>query len=195
MITARGQDTRRRLLDAATLELLASRGDVELAAVARRAQLSPGAPYRHFKSKADLLRTLVEDFYDRFDVAVMRPHLEEVGDWRTRELERTRRFVRFFYGEPAAPILLSLLSGEAEIVAAQASRIERAKAAAAKNIARGQDENAILPSLDPVLAGAAVIGGLFHGVAAALGRNRLPRARVETALCRFVEAALELRNP
>jgi AcrR family transcriptional regulator len=194
--TARGQDTRRRLLDAAASELLSRRGDVELADVARRAQVSPGAPYRHFKSKGDLLRTLVNDFYDRFDAEIFKIGLEPLGDWRTRELERTRRFVAFFYREPIAPVLLSFLSGEAEVVAAQAARIERAKAAAAKNVRRGMSEGAIPATIDPVIAGAAVIGGFLHGVGAGLTASPpLSRARVERALCRFLVAALELAPP
>ncbi len=193
-VTTLGDTTRRRLLDAATVELVNAAGDIELAAVARRAKVSPGAPYRHFESKAALLRTLVDDFYDRFEAAVFDPPLVELGTWKTREVERTRRFVAFYYAEPLSPVLLSSLSCEWEMARAQAVRLERAKLGAAKNIARGQREGAIPKDLDPQLAGAAVIGGFLHGLAAALGRARpLPQARVAEALTRFLSSALELR--
>ncbi len=193
-VSARGDQTRRRLVEAATAQLIEGAGDVELAAVARRAGVSPGAPYRHFASKSALLRTLVEDFYDRFDAAVFAQPLTELGDWRTREIERTRRFIAFFYSEPLAPVLLSSLACSWEMTRAQAERLENAKRVAAKNVARGQREGAVPKDLDAQIAGAAVIGGFLHGLAAALTPSRrLPQARVTAALIRFLEHALELR--
>jgi AcrR family transcriptional regulator len=192
--TTKGATTRKRLLEAAQVELVQGNGEIELGAVARRASVSPGAPYRYFESKADLMATLVEDFYDRFEVSVFKPALADEGDWRTRELERTRRFVRFFYGEPIARVFLSMLSGDSHVMRSQWQRIERAMAAATKNIQRGQKTGAIPKDIDAHLAGASVIGGLLHGVAAGLAREpRVPEARVADAMCRFLAASLELR--
>jgi AcrR family transcriptional regulator len=191
--TTKGATTRRRLLEAAQLELMEGNGEIELGAVARRASVSPGAPYRYFESKADLMATLVEDFYDRFEVSVFKPAFAEAGDWRTRELQRTRRFVRFFYGEPIAKIFLSMLSGDSHVMRSQWQRIARAMGAAARNIQRGQEAGEIRKDIDPVLAGASVIGGLLHGVAAGLtSKPKIPEARVADAMCRFLVASLEL---
>ena len=70
--TARGAATQRSLLDAAVAEW-SETGEVEVAAVARRAGVSAGLPYRYFGTRAGLLIALVEDFYGRLEhAAVMR---------------------------------------------------------------------------------------------------------------------------
>jgi AcrR family transcriptional regulator len=187
----KGERTRQRILAAAVEELLAGHGHIELAAVARRARISAGAPYRHFRSKADLLASLITDFYDRFDSAVFKPSFSEKGAWHAREVCRTRRFVEFFYDEPLAPVILTLMSGTSEVAASHRKHVERAINAATRNIERGQAESAIPRHVDATIAGAAVIGGLLHAVGSALTRHPRPtRKRLADELCRFVAASL-----
>ncbi|CAN5850370.1 hypothetical protein BH11PSE1_BH11PSE1_02880 [soil metagenome] len=54
-----------RLIRAAQEELIASHGLLEMQAVAKRAKVSVGLAYHHFGSKAGLIATVVEGFYNR----------------------------------------------------------------------------------------------------------------------------------
>jgi AcrR family transcriptional regulator len=189
----KGRETRRRLLEAAQTMLRRNEQQLELTKVARAAKLSSGAPYRYFESKAALLATLVERFYDRFDDAVLRPTFAEVGAWREREVFRTRRFVDFFYDDPLGAVVLRLRAGESRAAQTHWRRFQRAIAAASMNIIIGQQEGAIPSQIDPQFAGAAVIGGLWSALGHALTlRPRPPRKKVANSLCRFVSSALEL---
>jgi hypothetical protein len=46
-------------------------GEVEVAAVARRAGVSAGLPYRYFGTRSGLLIALVDDFYGRLETAAL----------------------------------------------------------------------------------------------------------------------------
>jgi AcrR family transcriptional regulator len=56
------------LLRAAAEELVEV-GELEVAAVARRAGVSVGLPYRYFGTRSGLLIAVVDDFYDRLGKA------------------------------------------------------------------------------------------------------------------------------
>jgi AcrR family transcriptional regulator len=64
--TARGAATRRRLVDAARDELVERDGVLEIDSVAVRANVSVGAIYRHFESRAGLVGAVVDDFNMRY---------------------------------------------------------------------------------------------------------------------------------
>lgn len=59
-------------LIAATVEIIAERGveQVSVREAAKRAGVSPGAPFRHFRSKAALLTAVAEQAMDRLTAAV-----------------------------------------------------------------------------------------------------------------------------
>ncbi|HZZ47272.1 MAG TPA: hypothetical protein VFE65_10345, partial [Pseudonocardia sp.] len=61
---------RQRLLRAA-IEELASTGHIEVASVARRAQVSVGLPYRYFGTRSGLIAAVLADFHERLDEQVM----------------------------------------------------------------------------------------------------------------------------
>jgi len=89
-LTRRGEATRSRLLEAAASELVERDGQLEVASVAARADVSVGLLYRYFGSKAGLVRAVVEDFYDRLfaetsrarELAASYPDVDVVDDIR-----------------------------------------------------------------------------------------------------------------
>ena len=62
-------DLRRVLIDAA-LQLAAEGGEVSVREAARRAAVSPGAPFRHFANRAALMAAVAEEAQRRFRVEI-----------------------------------------------------------------------------------------------------------------------------
>lgn len=181
--------TRRRILDAAAAELQAGGGVAEIGAVARRAGISAGLSYHYFGSKAGLLAAVVEDFYDRFDAAVMDVNPKPGSSWGEREHLRLERMVAHYYAEPLAPVILARLSREPEVAAVEARRIARHIEMAARNVARAQGRGEIPRSLDAQLMAAMIIGGLRQAIGQALALPRRPdRRRLADQLWDFVAA-------
>lgn len=193
-VTAKGQASRRRLLEAAAAELVERKGALELTRVAARAGVSNGLPYRYFASKAGLIAAVVDDFFDRFDERVFRPDFAAAGDWAEGERARTTELVRFYYDDPLAPFVMAMLAGEREVIARQQVRIAKQIAAAARNLRRGQQQGAVPQHLDPDLSAALVMGGLMQALVTAFSRDPRPaRDEVAAALCDFVDDCLHLR--
>lgn len=166
-LSVRGERARKRLLQAAAEELIDNRGWLEMAAVARRAGVSVGLPYRYFGTRSGLLTTVVELFYDRLDNAVL--HASFPGQsWYEREHERTSAWVRFLFDEPLAPIVLGPLARDADVAAVEAQRLDAAIERGARNIGHGQAEGDLPSGRDPRLLAAAVLGGMRTTVGVAL---------------------------
>jgi len=155
-LTRRGEATRRRLLEAASEELVEREGALEVASVAARAGVSVGLLYRYFGSKAGLVAAVVQDFYDRL-LAEVAAADDRALDWATREHRRTANSVAFHYREPIAPILLTLLSREPEVAVVETKLMTQLVENAAKSVARGQRQGEIPSDLDPRLTGAMLI--------------------------------------
>lgn len=191
--TPKGAAMRARLIEAASRELVDGDGSLELSAVAARAGVSNGLPYRYFASKAQLMAAVVDDFFDRFDREIFEPTLEEVGSWREREQARMARTVEFFYRDPLAPVVVGLLSGDRDAVVALQARVERQVSAAARNIIRGQKEGSIGANLDPRLRAAMVMGGIHRTLLTALASSPKPAPEhVTRELSHFVDVVLGL---
>jgi len=189
--SARGLETRRRLLEAAAADLVARGGAAEVASIAARVGASVGLIYRHFGSKAGLLAAVVEDFYDRLDALVFAPGPEPGADWPTDARRRTERDVLFHYAEPLAPVILGHLGREPAVAAVEARRLARQIAGAAASVAWGQRRGEIPADLDPGLAGAMVVGGFRQALGTALARPaRPPEAWLVEELWRLVVAAV-----
>ncbi|MCA9578425.1 MAG: TetR/AcrR family transcriptional regulator [Polyangiales bacterium] len=190
--TQRGSRTRERLLQAATEELVVHDGALEFAAVASRAGVSAGAPYRHFASKSDLLVALIDSFYDEWEALAYRPTLSEVSDdWWLCEKERIRLSVTFHYGHALGALMQQQLLGDAVAVRHQRVRGERLIAGAAKNVARGQRLGRVPAHIDAELAGALLMGGVGQCLRVALARpRRLSRQRVVRELQDFMQRVL-----
>jgi len=135
-LTRRGEATRGRLLEAAAAELVERDGQLEVASVAARADVSVGLLYRYFGSKAGLVAAVVEDFYDRLFAETSRARdLADGDDFASRERKRLELSVAFHYRDPLAPVILSRLSREPEVAAAEVARLARAAEAALDAVA------------------------------------------------------------
>lgn len=188
--------TRRRLLDAAAAELVESGGGMEIAAVARRARASVGLSYHYFGSKAGLLAAVVEDFYDRYDAAVIDANPLPGAAWAERERTRVERLVDFMLAEPLAPLVLSRLSAEPEVAAVEARRLARHLSLGADNIAGAQAKGQLPPGPDPRLRIGMIMGGLRQAIGQALaGPERWTREALVAELWSFVAMAAGLAEP
>lgn len=189
-LTRRGEATRARLLEAAVDELIERDGALEVASVAARADVSVGLLYRYFGSKAGLVATVVADFYDR-SLKEIAEGDDRGADWATRERGRTERSVAFYYREPLAPIVLTLLAREGEVAAVEARFIAKLVDDASRSVQRGQRHGEIPEELDARMIGAMLMGAFRVAIAEALTRRRRP---LESALVdemwRFVVAGV-----
>lgn len=186
-------NTRRRLLDAAAAELVGTGGEMEIAAVARRAGAAVGLSYHYFGSKAGLLAALVEDFYDRYDAAVIDANPLPGGAWAERERARVVRLVDFMLAEPLAPLVLSRLSAEPEVAAVEARRLARHLSLGADNIAGAQAKGQLPAGPDPRLRIGMIMGGLRQAIGQALvGPETWTREALVAELWSFVAMAAGL---
>ncbi|MDI9883061.1 TetR/AcrR family transcriptional regulator [Streptomyces sp. HNM0645] len=187
----RGAASRALLLRTAAEEL-AGNGTLEVAAVARRAGVSVGLPYRYFGTRSGLLIAVVESFYERLAEACM---LREYDDptWVERESRRVRDWVGFLYAEPLAPLVLGGHVGDGEVAAFQTRRRSVLVELAARNIARAQRTGELPPRSDPELLAAATLAGASAMVSVALTRTPRPPAEEVTAqVWAFLRGAVNL---
>ncbi|MFC9973427.1 TetR/AcrR family transcriptional regulator [Spirillospora sp. NPDC127200] len=175
-LSPRGAAARRKILEAAAVELAAT-GDIEVAAVARRAGVSAGLPYRYFGTRRGLLGAVVAAFYDRLDQAVLFRRFPG-ATWSERERARVRAWVDHLYADPLSPAVLGRLGGSAEIAGIERERLGRATELGARNLAAGQRDGDLPSGRDPELLVAAVLGGVHAAVALALTRTPLPDAEL-----------------
>ena len=167
-----------------------------MAAVATRARVSPGLPYRYFDSKSALLVAVVESFFDRFDEVVYRPVFSEVSeDWWEREKARIESLVEFFYEQPLAPFIVSQLAGDAAVRAAQQQRIARQVRGAAANVTTGKKLGRVPDDIDAELVGALLIGGVNEAINVALVRSpRMRKTRVVEGIKAFMRDVLRIEE-
>lgn len=192
--SARGGETRERILRAAAQAMVAGDGQFEIGDVAKGAGISAGLSYHYFGSKAGLVAAVVEDFYDRFEAAVMDINPKPGASWGERERLRLERMVAFHYAEPLAPLILSRLSREPEVAAVEAARLSRHIDLAARNIAIAQERGEIPAELDPPLLGAMILGGLRQAIGQALAAARRPsRPRLTDQLWQFIAGTARFR--
>lgn len=191
--SARGGETRDRILAAAAAAMLAGDGDFEIAGMARQAGISTGLSYHYFGSKAGLIAAVVEDFYDRFEAAVMEANPRPGTGWGERERLRLERMIDFHYGDPLAPVVLNRLSRSPDVAAIEAARIARHIGMAAHNVELAQARGEIPSGLDANLLGASILGGLRQAIGQALALpQRPPQAWLADQLWQFVAGAAQL---
>ncbi|MDT5139772.1 MAG: hypothetical protein QOG19_3549 [Mycobacterium sp.] len=187
---SRGAIARDKLLYAATDEL-AQTGEIEVAAVARRAEVSVGLPYRYFVNRTGLLIAVQEAFYQRLGhAAAMRSY--DAPTWAERELQRIRDWVAFLYEEPVAPMVLAGF-GDAEVAAANTRHLHELIEVGARNMAQAQRGGELPAERDPEFMAAATLGGTNAVVAVCLTRvPRPPAESVVDQLWAFVSGAVGL---
>jgi AcrR family transcriptional regulator len=177
-VTPRAEATRRALVDAAVAEW-SETGEVEVAAIARRAGVSAGLPYRYFGTRSGLLIALVEDFYARLAEAAAMRHYD-APSWAQRERRRIEDWVAFLYAEPLAPLVLSGPVGDGAVIAANARLGARLADVGARNIAHAQRAAELPADRDPQMLAAAILSGVHAMAAVAL--NRSPRSSATTVI-------------
>ncbi|MEV1003822.1 TetR/AcrR family transcriptional regulator [Nonomuraea sp. NPDC050202] len=188
-MSERAATTRSRILQAAADELVET-GDIEVAAVARRAGLSVGLPYRYFGTRSGLMSALIADFYDRLVTETVLGHFSG-RTWLERWRAQLTRWVDWVYDEPLAPVVLGRMVGDARVAAMEADCARRVIALGAKHVAAGQAEGAVTPGRDPELMSAAVVGGMRSILAVVLDQEPRPeRAAVLEEIWQFSTAAL-----
>lgn len=168
---------------------MAGDGEMSYADVAARAGVSAGAPYRHFSSKSQLIVAVVERFFDACEEAAYVPTFEEAGDdWWSRERVRIQRIVGFFFADPLGLLVARGMVGDADVAQAQRRRLDRQAHGAARNVARGQALGLVDPHIDPLFAGAVLIGGVYHAIQVALTQGasepEVLAARLEVFMAR-----------
>ena len=194
--TARGESTRERILEAARAEIIASQGGMQLAAVAKRAGVSPGLPYRYFESKSALLVAVVQSFFDAVDDTVYRPVFEEVSpDWWEREKARIAALVGFFYDEPLGAFIVTQLAGDAAVVEARHTRMTRQIRGAARNVKTGKKLGRVPAHIDEQIGGALLMGGVYEAIDLALtSKPRMNKHRLMTELQSFMRHVLQIEE-
>jgi AcrR family transcriptional regulator len=171
-------------------------GEMELAAVAERAGVSPGLPYRYFDSKSALVVAVVDSLFDQFEEQAYLPDFSELADdWWEREKIRTRKLVDIFYEEPLAAYVFSQLAGDAAVVQARQTRMNRQVKGVSKNLKTGQRTGHIPAGLDTELAAASMLGGIHQTLQSALGQEpRLDKARVIEWIHEFQKHTLQIQS-
>ncbi|NUP03200.1 MAG: TetR/AcrR family transcriptional regulator [Nonomuraea sp.] len=188
-LTERAALTRRRIIEAAAAELVET-GDVEVAAVARRAGTSVGLPYRYFGTRSGLMSALLADFYDRLVSETVLGHVDG-RTWPDRWRAQITRWVDWVYEEPLAPVVLGRMVGDAQVAAMEARCAREVIALGAKHIAAGQVEGAVTRGRDPELIAAGVVGGMRAILAILLDQDPRPdRAAVLREILEFTTDAL-----
>ena len=189
--SSRGATTRQRILAAAAEELVET-GDLEVAAVCRRAGVSVGLPYRYFANRSGLLVAVVDEFYLRlWQSAAGREYREQT--WAEREQARIRDWITFLYAEPLSAIVLGGLTGDSAVAAANQRQLRELIELGALNIAHGQRCGELTGGRDPELLAAAVLAGVHAAAAAAIERDERPAAEVLLAeIWLFVKGAVGL---
>lgn len=187
------QDARRRLVAAAESALIANDGALEMADVAARAGASAGLAYHYFGSKAGLVSSVVNAFYDRYD-AVINQRMDPRESWARRERRRLENVIDFLFSDPAAPVALGRLSRSPEIAAVEAARQRAMVELAAHNIENGKAGGDIPHEVDSHIAGAAILGGVRDAFAWAFADENVDRETLAESLWAFIAGAVRLRE-
>ncbi|MEU4547670.1 TetR/AcrR family transcriptional regulator [Nonomuraea dietziae] len=189
VLSDRATASRRRILEAAGAELAAT-GDVEVAAVARRAGVSAGLPYRYFGTRSGLMSAVLEDFYDRLVADTVLGHYAGAS-WLERWRAQVATWVDHMYADPLAPVVLGRMVGDARVAAMEARCFKQVIALGAQHFAAGQAQGEVAADRDPELLAAAVVGGMRAILAVVLDQDPRPdRDDVMREVWRFTVSAL-----
>ena len=180
-------------MHAARTLLAETGGELVFADVAARAGVSPGAPYRHFTNKTALVVAVVEEVFDEMEAATYQPTFEGEGpDWWSREKVRSARTVDFYFDDPLCALVVRGVAGDAAVTQARARRLDKQTRGAAKNVALGKELGVVPAHINPLMAGALLMGGVYQLLATALSAAKPKRRRLTAELQRFMARVLEL---
>jgi AcrR family transcriptional regulator len=156
--------------------------------------VSVGLAYHYFGSKAGLVAVLITDFHDRHQKVVDHA-VDKSLPWPVRERSRLKASIDFLYADPFTHLMMGKLNSSAEVIAIDTGRRAQRIEMAARNIANGQKQGYISARIDPVVAGAAIVGGINQAVAHALSsssRKRPSAAQLTERLWTFISGAVLL---
>jgi len=184
-----------RLLRAAEEELIENDGHLEMLAVAKRAGLSTGLAYRYFGSKTGLIAAVVDNFYQPIREIALGQVIPIEQDWVSREKNRVRALISYYYGHPLARLIAGRLGREPQVLDVENAHMQELLEAGARNIAQGQSYGRVDPELDPNITVALLMGGLNLAINRAVAASRRPskKALFEN-IWRFTESALHLQD-
>jgi AcrR family transcriptional regulator len=181
------------LVCAAQEELIQGQGQLEMQAVARRAQVSVGLAYHHFGSKAGLIAAVVEEFYRRLDAAAFSGAKLLSETWADRERERIAAYVGFHYDHPFAPLVIGALSRAPEVLDVEKAFTARQLAAGALMLQAAQRDGIVADDIDPHLTIALMIGGIRQALIGNLmSQHRPDPGKLTDDIWTFIAAALRL---
>ena len=184
-----------RLLKAAEEELIENDGHLEMLAVAKRAGLSTGLAYRYFGSKAGLIAGVVDNFYRPIRAIALGESIPIEQEWASRERERVRALIDYYYDHPLAKLIAGRLSREPQVLDVENEHMKALLEAGARNIAQGQSYGTVDPKLNPEITVSMLMGGLNQAINSAITGNKRPskKALLEN-IWRFTESALRLHD-
>lgn len=187
--------TATRILEAAVKALITGDGSIEMTDVAIGAKVSIGLAYHYYGSKAGLLAAVIKDFHERYYAIVNKRYDGDIP-WQVREKTRLSASISFLYCDPLAPIALGKMAQSAEVVAAENTGQYELNTLAAKNILDGQKRGQISKTINPALAGAAIMGAMRQTVTYVMAQeNRPEQSEVTEQLWLFISGALGLVKP
>ena len=184
--------TRTRILDAARIEIVEGNGDLEVANVAKRAGVSDGLTYYHFKNKSGLINAIVNDFYTHFDDKVAGVQFEGES-WAVRERARVYAMVALFYNDPVAMIAATRLRTDPAFSKEEVERSDRLEQLGASNIANAQKKGELSPEFNPLMLASMLLAGVMSGVRTALTSTPVvPVEQAQRSVWGFVARAAGL---
>lgn len=189
--TARGERTRRALLDAAAAEF-GARGfhDTGITDITRRAGVALGSFYTWFDSKEAIFRALVADMSERVKAAVA-PAVEAAGGALAREAAATAAYLDFV----STSQLIYRIIDEAEFVAPDSHRdhYQRTVGRIAARLAEGAASGELRGEVGEVEAWAIAGMNVFLGLRFAVWGGDVPLDEVAARAARFVAEGLAAR--
>jgi len=166
------------LINAANEIMIEGNGHIEMAEVARRAQVSVGLAYHYFGSKAGLIAAVVEAFYDKLDAEVLFSVSHE-SDWLKREWERTLNLAIFYQSNPLSTVILGSLRRESIVVDIEQARITAQIEEGTRNFQKGQRQGVIRQDIAAHDLAAFVLGGVRELMRSALQQPQDQRPMAE----------------
>ncbi|WP_171407678.1 TetR/AcrR family transcriptional regulator [Acinetobacter tianfuensis] len=166
------------LITAANEVMIEGNGHIEMAEVARRAEVSIGLAYHYFGSKAGLIAAVVEAFYDKLDADVLFSASSE-SDWLKREWERTLSLAVFYQNNPLSAVILGSLRRESIVVEIEQARIAAQVEEGTRNFQKGQRQGVIRQDIAAHDLASFVLGGVRELMRSALQRPQDQRPTAE----------------
>jgi len=183
-----------RILAAAEEILREGDGALEMGQVAEKAEVSVGLAYHYFGSKAGMLGTIIDAFYDRYN-HVVNQYIDPDISWRIREKQRLMAAVGFLYNDPMAPVILGKMAHTSHVAAVESARHEEMIEMAIRNIASGIKRGDIGDHIDPAIAGAAITGAIRSGIMHAMGmRPRPDPSKLTHQIWGMIAGALDIER-